>query len=373
MSKDKKEQTNDTIKSALGSLLKNFESDHYNFIKDNPIKVSTGSLLLDQEISLTEGVHRFVGFSGSGKSSEALLVMKNFLESDSNRRGILIKAEGRLSENIRNRSGVKFVSSSEEWNFGTCFVFETNIMEVMCSTLDVLVKTAYERGEKLCIVIDSIDALRLKSDEGKDLGSEKIAGPQLLMKRFLTRMVLPIQKYGCICICISQVSTSIKIDPYSKEPPRLTSGGGGYGIIHFANYILEFEPRFNGDDIYEDPSKKYDVNKNKIIGHWATVTIKKSDKENEHVKIKYPIKHDRIGGNSIWIEYEIVDSLIKWELVKQKGAWLTFQNEIVEELKTANLELVPQHQGLDNLRIYFEQNPIITKFLFDKLRKTLSK
>lgn len=367
--KDSGEET----KNLLSSLLSGYKEDHYNFVEDNPIKVSTGSLILDQQVSLTEGVHRFCGFTGAGKSSEALLVMKNFLDVGKKHKGFLIKAEGRLSENVKNRAGVKFVYKAEEWDYGSCFVLESNIMESICSMIESLIKTCYEKGERLCIVIDSVDGLRLKADEKKELGSEKVAGPQGLMKRFLARMSLPLQKYGALCICISQVSSPIKLDPYSKEPPRLTSGGGGYGLMHFANYILEFEPRYNGDNILEKPNEKPDPEKNKIIGHWVTVTIKKSDKENEMIKVKYPVKHGRTGGNSIWVEYEICDMLLMWEMVAKKGAWLTFNDSILKEAKDAGVEIQQQHQGMDNLRSYLEENQNITQYFFNKFKEALSR
>jgi len=367
------ESTGEETKNLLSSLMTGYKDDHYNFIKDNPIRVSMGSLLLDQQICLTEGVHRFCGFTGAGKSSEALLVMKNFLEPGKKHRGLLVKAEGRLSDNIKNRSGIKFVYDAKDWDYGTCFVLESNVMEPICSILESVLRAGYERGERYCFVIDSVDGLRLKADAEKELGSEKVAGPQGLMKRFLQRLSLPLQKYGAVCICISQVSSPIKIDPYSKEPPRMISGGGGYGLMHFSNYILEFEPRYNGDNILENPVLKFDAESNKIVGHWVTVTIKKSDKENEMTKINYPIKHGRTGGNSIWIEYEILDMLLMWEMVNKKGAWLSFNEIILKEAKEKGLEIIQQHQGMNNLRTYLEENPPITNYFFEKFREALSK
>ena len=81
-----------------------------------------GSLQLDAAISLNEGVHRFTGATGAGKTSQALVVTKNFLTDDTKRKALWIKAEGRLSENLMARSGVKFVFSAEDWDYGTCLI-----------------------------------------------------------------------------------------------------------------------------------------------------------------------------------------------------------------------------------------------------------
>ena len=79
---DDVKNSGEETKNLLSSLLAGYKEDHYNFVKDNPVRVSTGSLILDQQVSLSEGVHRFCGYTGAGKSSESLLVMKNFLELD---------------------------------------------------------------------------------------------------------------------------------------------------------------------------------------------------------------------------------------------------------------------------------------------------
>ena len=70
------------IKQALSSFLKQNEEHHYNFEEEVDYKVSCGSLKVDFELSggLGPGLHRFTGMNEGGKSSEALEVMKNFLQ-----------------------------------------------------------------------------------------------------------------------------------------------------------------------------------------------------------------------------------------------------------------------------------------------------
>ena len=66
--------------------------------------------------------------------------------------------------------------------------------------------------------------------------------------------------------------------------------------------------------------------------------------------------------------------LLAWEMAKAKGAWVTISDELIEEVqKEAGLELKKQHQGMDNLRKYFEENKEIGKFLFNKFRDVLKK
>ena len=66
--------------------------------------------------------------------------------------------------------------------------------------------------------------------------------------------------------------------------------------------------------------------------------------------------------------------MIAWEMATAKGAWVTISDEIIEEVKTeTGLELKKQHQGVDNLSKYFEEEKEIGKYLFYKFREVLKK
>lgn len=370
---EEKKKFEGATSNMLNSLLEGYKDDHFNYIESKEYKVSTGSLLLDSAISMGTGVHRMTGYSGSGKTSEALQILKNSLSTIKDCKGVYIKAEGRLSKSVKDRSGVKFVYSSEEWKTGTCFVFECNIFEAVADTLECLSKAAAGQNEVLCMIIDSMDALVLRNDAEKNVSENyKTAGPQALMKKFLARFALPLNKYGHICLILSQVSSAIKIDPYSKEMVRSTSSSGGFGLTHFADYILEFDYSYNSHKILENPGQKFDSEKNKAIGHWVHLTVCKSDKENSNTKVKYPVRYGQTDGNSIWVEYELVDVMIMYELAIKKGAWISFEESFRKEVAQAGFELPETVQGMDAARELLEKNKPLTKFLFDKFRMDLA-
>jgi RecA/RadA recombinase len=354
-------------------LLEKNKNDHYNLVEDIYTKVSTGSLFLDAEIKITEGVHRFCGPAGAGKTSQAAMIAKNFLDSEKRGKVLWVKAEGRLSEAIQLRSGVKFVKSAEAWDYGTAFLLESNTFEFICEVITSFVKQFRENGDKLCVIIDSVDGLKLKSDANNALGKERTAGPQLIMKRFLKDMYYPIVKNGVVCIAVSQVTSTIAKDDYA--PPALVSGGGGNALLHWSNYILEFSGRYWGDNILQDgPNTKHDPEKNPIVGHWASITIKKSDRENENKRVKYPIRHGRIDGTSIWTELEVITFAQQWELIETKGAWFTFPKSTADEiLKDTKIEVKEKIQGEKNMLDYLEQNPKIAKHLFDRIKRVQGK
>ena len=83
--------TNETLKS----FLKENKEHHYNYEEEVDYKVSSGSLNVDFELGggLGPGLHRFTGMNEGGKTSEALEVLKNFINRPSSR-GIYIKAQG---------------------------------------------------------------------------------------------------------------------------------------------------------------------------------------------------------------------------------------------------------------------------------------
>jgi RecA/RadA recombinase len=364
-----------SAKNRLASFLKENKEDHYNFEDEVHYKVSTGSLNLDIATGggLCPGLHRFIGMNEGGKTSEALEVAKNFLVNIKNSKALLIKAEGRLGKEVKERSGIKFVSNPDEWEDGTCFVFESNIFETISELMKDLIQNNDEY-KKYIFILDSVDGLMTKNDSLKSMNeATKVAGGAVISSMLMKKISLALSKRGHMAIFISQVRSDIKLDPYAANKDiRQTTATGGNALLHFANWILEFEPRFNKDLILEKPNERYDPIKNKIIGHNVKITVKKSTNETTNSKIQYPIKYGRKNGSSVWKEYEVIDQILSWDFAIAKGAWVTFNDEIIEELKKENIELKKQHQGIDNLRLYLEENKQIVDYFYNKFINTLT-
>jgi len=362
------------VNDRLKAFLKSNKDDHYNFEEEIYYKVSSGSLNLDFVMGggFSPGLHRFIGMNEGGKTSEALEVMKNFLKTVKDSRGLIIKAEGRLGKEVQERSGIEFVSDPDSWKDGNCFVFESNIFETVSELMLELVKNNPE-NKRYLFILDSVDGLMPKNDAGKTLSdATKVAGGAVISSVLMKKMSIALAKRGHMAIFISQVRSDIKLDPYAANKDiRQTTATGGNALLHYANWIIEFEPRFNKDLILEKPNERYDAIKNKIIGHTAKVAIKKSTNETTNNKVEYPIKHGRKHGTSIWREYEIIDQLLAWQFITAKGAWITVGDEMIKELKDNDLELQKQHQGMDNFRKYLEENPKITDYLFEKYKKLI--
>ncbi len=369
---EKKEQKVFTPEQMLQQALKDNADKHFNFEEEVYYRVSTGSLLLDLETNggLMPGMHRFVGISEGGKSSEALAVIYNAL-LESNRRGLLVKAEGRLSQEIKNRSGIRFVYDAAEWVDGTCFVLESNNFEFVFETIRGLV-TNNPTKKQYIFAIDCLDAMQLNDDQEKTLyEAAKVAGGPLITAVFMKKVALSMAKRGHICILISQVRADISLNPYQKGPVRQTSAVGGNAALHYANFIFEFEPRFKDDLILEDGDAKIDRKKNRVLGHWAKITIKKSPNEKTNLQIKYPIKYGQSAGKSIWHEQEVAQVLLEEGLVKKEGKFFNFDKTFRAELTEKGFDVKEQYEGMARYQNLFENNPQLTDYCFQKLKNLL--
>jgi RecA/RadA recombinase len=296
--------------------------------------------------------------------------MRNFLKMP-NARGVYLKAEGRLGPEMRARSGVKFVYDPKEWEDGTCLVFECNIFEIVVDLMRNLV-AAKECGKIYNFLLDSVDGLIPQADLDRPFSEcNKIAGGAVISSTLMKKIGIALPKRGHMALFISQVRADIKLDPYSKAPVRQTTATGGNALLHYANWILEFEPKFKGDLILENEDAKYDAEKNKIVGHFAKITIKKSPNESTNNVIKYPICHGRKGGTSIWVEREISKMLMKWELLTKKGGWYTFDEDLVALVADAGVEMPNRLQGYGKVNDLILGDEKLKDFLLDYLQRIL--
>ena len=215
MKKKKTEKSGDfSAVDQIEAYLKANQSDHYNFEEKREYTVSSGSLKLDIEMGggIKPVVIRASGVTEGGKTSCALSFARNFQKID-NSMVVYVKSEGRLSEEMLERSGV---NTSED----RFFTYKCNIFE---SVIDLIRQLVHNNPNdtRYMFIIDSMDALVPRGDLEK--GSDeavKVAGGSLLTSDFLKRMALSFASKGHVCYMISQVRSNIKINPYEKVTPK---------------------------------------------------------------------------------------------------------------------------------------------------------
>lgn len=382
---EKTEEVVDSVQLAAKAFIKNNKTDIYN----DPMpsyKVSTGVFSLDYLLGggLPSGaITRLLGVPGSGKTSAALLVIKNFFETRERARVIIFPTEARLTENLKTRSGLKFIDGDEDhidqWENKSVLILNTNVYEKIANLIISLVKTNGMRPKKerenFLIFIDSMDYLVLQSDLEKEIGeARKVAGPQYMTKMLWSVLALPFNSDSHMFLATSQQSAAPKIDKYAKDPLRQGSSSGGTNIQYQSTVVLEFLPKYESDDILENDKLNYCEKTNKRIGSTIRGIIHKSDNETARCKFEYKIKFGRKDGSSVWVENDITDWLVSFELLYRetgKGAWYKVRETLLTELKIVDKEISEQFQGLENFRNYLENNPLITDYLYKKMLNSL--
>jgi len=382
MAKAKKDENGEEIKLStkdiFSTILKDTKGDHYNNVISKNYPISSGSLILDTQIKVRSGQVLRLAASGpeTGKSSQAMVYAENFMKVVPRSKTILIKAEGRCSKEFQARTGLKYVTTSEEWDYGTVFIWSVNYFETIASTLETMLKAMHEADERLCICWDSLDGTILKADAMKDVwgGTEspKVAGVPLLTKLLFKRFALPVSHYDALMIVITQYSAAIKLDPYSPGTNRQVEGSGGSSIGHQSDYVLYYHPRYQGDYILEKPDEKPDPVKNKVLGVFASIEVKKSASDVTGCgRIRVPIRKNRVGS-AIWVEKEVVDMAMQFNHLTRKGAWYFFSEELVSLAKKDGIEIKVQHQGMNGVFDYIEENKTIFEWMFNQYKKLIS-
>lgn len=386
MAKDNKtkntEEVVDSVQMAAKAFFKNNKEHIYtNDLVSEPFVVSTGVSDLDQILGggINSGtLVRLLGPPTSGKSSEGLLIIKNFLETRKRARALIIPTEARLTEKLRKRSGVPFVDTPDEWQNKTCLVLPTNIYEKIANFLWTLIKTNEmhkpEDRENFIVMIDCMDYLQLESDINKEFGeTRKVAGPQYMTKMLWSKMSLPFGAGQHIFLALSQQSAAPKIDPYSKDPLRQGGSSGGYNIQYQASTVIEFNQRYEGDYILQNDKEKYDPKKNDKIGHTVKGFVRKSDNERYDIRFEYSIKYGREGGKSLWVERQLFGNLVSWELLKRESAQGSFvvSPSILEEIRAIDKECPDKFRSQAKVEEYLESQPKVTEFLNDKFKDML--
>jgi len=363
MSKTKEIQTTDQIAKFLSD--KDNKKYHYNFYEGEDYKIPSGSLNLDIALGggLPSGAHRFTGINEGGKTSCAMAFARNFQKHFGDKGMIIyIKSEGRFSPEMIERSGI----DTDPQKF---FCFDCNIFEKVFELIRELVFNN-EDDKRYMFIIDSVDALCRVGDIDKPFAeSEQVAGGALITSVFLKKMVLPITKMGHTMILTSQVRVEVATNPYAARGAPKIKQAGGNAIKHYANFILEFEERYNSDLIFKNPTATKLDEKGEPIGHYCKIRFRKTVNEKTGSTVRYPIKYGQKDGKSVWRAREILDMLYLFNLIDKKGAWISVSEDLIKELSDKKLEINEKFQGEQRLIDFLEDNEKLADFLYEDFKK----
>jgi RecA/RadA recombinase len=354
-----------TPMEQMQAYLKQNKDFFYNDIDEPAYVISSGSLKLDVQMGggLRPGVIRLTGVTEGGKTNCALSFARNFLNTVENSYVIYFRAEGRLTNEILIRQGLLDHPRMQ--------IVKGNVYEKIIGMIANLVKNN-ETGAHYLFVVDSADAMIPLGDMEKEAKeANKVAGGALLTSDMLRRMANLFIAFGHICVIISQKRDQVAIDKYAPKDPRITNASGGNALLHYSDWILEFQHRYFGDLITSEPDQKGDV-----LGHNCKIIFRKSPNEKSYTKVEYPIRYGRENGQSIWIEREIVDVMLSFGLLiktAEKSAWMSLVEPERVLLKEAGLDFPEKIQGAEKTVDFLEQNPKLTQYLYQRLCGSLRK
>lgn len=373
MAKNSTEHQKDTpsLKDILSSHLKANENDHFKTTEDKSYlnyKVSSGSLKLDIELGggFGCGAHRFVGVREGGKTSATLEVVRNFQNLHGDKAFVVYyKAEGRLSKELIERS--KINTNEDCWQ-----VIPTNIYELVVDSMRAIVKANDSKdnpNKKFCLfVIDSVDGLITRAENEKTAeDNQATASSARMLSQLFKKMSLYFSEKGHMAIFISQERSNIVINQYAPRAQTQGNSSGGNAIQHYVDFALNFKQR-NKEDLILDEAD------DKIIGHYCKVELLKTTNDNTNAIVKYPIKRTQ----GIWKSREVSEILLMWEIYKKEGKWFkanketslfqSLEKQFPEESKAA-----VNFNGSKQFYEFFDNNPNITDYLYNKLRDILIK
>ena len=397
------DETSEISKNLLTAMLSEKETrkTHFNFVKSVQSVIPSGSLKLDNYLKVKSGtVIRMGGPAEVGKTSQSLLFAANYMRTLPKSKTLYVNAEAKFGEEIQARTGMKFVRDGANWNYGTVFILDTNCFDTICDILQALYQSMAESGEHLCVILDSVDMLTLKSSMDKKISDgKKPAGVNYLTKELFRRLCGYNTHYNGLIIMITQYSATFTMSQYEKEAPNLMDGNQTHALNHQSSYALYYQPRSPSHYILEHDKEKPDPVKNKILGVNAKVNVKKSSTDETGYMLEIPIRKGKVGSG-IWVEKELFDALFLLDLVKKSGAWLELDPMLTqwineenkptvvenEKIKEANknkkdedkkpllplLELKSKHQGLEQFSTYFESNQPVLECILNKIRTLYS-
>ena len=256
------------------------------------------------------------------------------------------------------------------------YVVETNVYEVVIDTMRELVNNNPE-NTRYFFIIDSVDGCIRKEDlEKATQEAVKVAGGALLTSEFLKRMTLKLGKLGHICILIHQNRSKIQLNQYEKKDPNnITQSSGGNAGLHYSDWIFEFmDKNIESCRIRGAKSEASDADpKGEIIGHFCRISFKKSPNEKTNKIISYPVRYGTKGGNTVWVEYEVLQVLQQFGFLNKSGAWFKFDEEALVQLEKAGIKDVEkQFQGEAKTLAYLSERKDLVQYYYEHFKATFA-
>ncbi|QQG45336.1 MAG: recombinase RecA [Candidatus Sungiibacteriota bacterium] len=288
--------------------------------------IPTGSFSLDNALGVG-GVPRgriieIFGPESSGKTTLALHIIR-----EAQRKGGLcafVDAEHALDPEYAKKIGVKI---------NDLLISQPDTGEQALEIVESLVRS----NAVDVIVVDSVAALTPKAEIEGEMGEQHIGLQARLMSHALRKLTAIVSKSKTVIIFINQIRMQIGI---MWGNPETTPGGKALKFYSSVRVDLRRSAQIKkGEEIIGNRHRAKIV-KNKVAPPFKTAEF------------------DIFYNEGISYEADILNTGIKYEVIKKSGASLTYG-------------IIKLGQGFDNAKNYLKDNPKVRDEIMKKIRETL--
>ena len=307
------------IELALSAITKEFgEGSIMRLGSNQKMKVetlSTGSLAIDLALGvggLPKGrIVEIYGPESSGKTTFCLSVI-----AEAQKKGGLaafIDVEHALDPKYARVVGVKLddllVSQPDSGEDAL------NIMEtiIRSNSIDI-------------IVLDSVAALITKAELDGQMGDMTMGSQARLMSQAMRRLTSVVSKTQCVCIFTNQIREKIGV---MFGNPETTSGGRA--LKFFSSIRIDIRRK----DQIKTPEGK-------VIGNRTKIKVVKNKVAPPFTEVEFDIMYDEGISSS----GSLLDLGLEHKILEKKGAWITYQGELVGQGRDAAKQTIREKPEL---------------------------
>jgi recombination protein RecA len=307
------------IELALSSITKQFGEGSIMRLGSNAkMKVetlSTGSLAIDLALGVgglpLGRIVEVYGPESSGKTTFCLSVI-----AECQRKGGLaafIDVEHALDPKYARVVGVKLddlLVSQPDGGEDALNIMETLIRS---NSIDV-------------IVLDSVAALITKAELDGQMGDMTMGSQARLMSQAMRRLTAVVSKTKCVCIFTNQIREKIGV---MFGNPETTSGGRA--LKFFSSIRIDIRRK----DQIKTPEGK-------VIGNRTKIKVVKNKVAPPFTECEFDIMYNE----GISASGSLLDLGIEHKILEKKGAWITYQGELIGQGRDAAKQTIREKPDL---------------------------
>lgn len=302
-------------------------------------------------------IHEFLGEENGGKTTTALDVVANaqrvFNEEwelgstnlDAPLKVVYVDVEMTLDEQWAKLLGV---------NFEDMYLLKP-LSQSADEIFDAII-LLIETGEVGLVIIDSIGAMISAQEQEKDVGESSYAGISKPLTIFSKKAAPLCHALNCTIIGINQVRDDL------KNPYNMYNTPGGRAWKFFCSTRLNFR---KGD--YIDAAGARVTNSTEDpVGNKVEVNVVKTKAFPPNRRLGfYTLKYSK--GIDEYLD--LVDTAIRYGIIKMSGAWASFYDLESGEVLTEDDGEKIRVQGRANVAAFMEKDEFVHKFVKEQVEK----